>query len=162
MAWGLLSFWRSILAGRSLDSISSVINLCDVNTKTIFLSHEATFKDQAVTLKGILGGTAKEPTQIYLSSDWESLEAGVPWFEPLIKAIKESAAFITIIPRPGSSFNNLWINFEIGLAMGCGKKPKVFVFGGVEWSQLEYPLKGIHLIDTGDTNRLNWRGIEVL
>jgi len=124
-----------------------------VKTKTIFLSHEATFKDQAVTLKGILGGTGKEPAEIYLSSDWESLEAGAPWFEPLIKAIKESAAFITIIPRPGSSFKNLWVNFEIGLAIGCGKKPKVFVFGGVEWSQLEYPLRGIHLIDTGDTNR---------
>ena len=138
---------------------------CDVKTKTIFLSHEAKFKEQAVALKGILEGTAKEPPKIFLSSDWESLEAGEPWFEPLIKAIKESAAFITIIPRPAapagdqhpgiqcSSFRNLWINFEIGLATGCGKKPKVFVFGGVDWSQLEYPLKGIHLIDTGDTNR---------
>lgn len=124
-----------------------------MKTKTIFLSHEAKFKEQAVALKGILEGTAKEPTKIYLSSDWESLAAGAPWFEPLIDAIKKSAAFITIIPQPGSSFQNLWINFEVGLAMGCGRQPKIFIFGGVNWSLLEYPLRGIQLIDTGDTNR---------
>jgi len=120
--------------------------------KTVFLSHEAKFKREAVALKGILEKTAKD-TKIYLSSDWESLEAGVPWFEPLIEAIKKSNAFIAIIPKPESSFQNLWINFEVGLAIGSGKNPKIFVFGGVDWSKLEYPLRGIQLIDTGDTNR---------
>ncbi|PYL00612.1 MAG: hypothetical protein DME19_04495 [Verrucomicrobia bacterium] len=120
------------------------------------LSKVKTIKSEAVALKTILEPAARD-TKIYLSSDWESLEAGAPWFEPLIEAIKRSTAFFTIIPdrasSPGSSFRNLWINFEVGLAIGSGKKPKVFVFGEVNWSLLEYPLKGIHLIDTGDTNR---------
>jgi len=65
-----------------------------VKTKTIFLSHEAKFKEQAVGLKGILEGTAKEPTKIYLSSDWESLEAGEAWFEALIRALPALGAAI--------------------------------------------------------------------
>src|SRR4029453_2320981 len=48
---------------------------------------------------------------------------------------------------------NPWIHFEVGYVMALERKPKIFIFGSVNWQQIPFPLKAVHLIDTGDTNR---------
>lgn len=72
--------------------------------------------------------------------------------QDIISALQEFDEIIVLITRK-EAFDNLWINFEIGAAIGRGKKPKIFVWGGVGFSDMKFPMKGFHVIGTGDTNR---------
>jgi len=118
-----------------------------------FISHESFSIKEAVKLKGLLQAINDEHA-IFLTSDWDSLEAGNLWMSDIITALQEMDEMIVLITRK-ETFKNLWINFEIGAAIGRKKKPKVLVFGGISLSDMEYPMKGIHVISTGDTNRLH-------
>jgi len=116
-----------------------------------FISHESFSIKEAVKLKELLEVINNEHT-LFLTSDWNSLQAGNLWMSDIITALQEMDEMIVIITRK-ETFRNLWINFEIGAAIGRGKKPKVLVFGGINLNDMEYPMKGIHVISTGDTNR---------
>src|SRR5258705_2748199 len=116
-----------------------------------FISHESFSIKEAVKLKELLQGINNEH-KIFLTSDWDSLQAGNLWMSDIIIALQEMDEMIVIISRK-ETFKNLWVNFEIGAAIGRGKKPKVLVFGGISLNDMEYPMKGIHVISTGDTNR---------
>jgi len=65
----------------------------------------------------------------------------------------QSCSELIVLIVSGHDFCKLWINYEIGFARGRGLKPKIFVFGGINFSKARYPIVGIHWIDTGDTNR---------
>ena len=124
--------------------------------RKIFISHESAAKREAINLKELLSRTAQGASmqaEFFLTSDWYSLESGAPWFSPLVEQLREAAGLITIITRP-EAFRNLWISFEIGVTYGSKKFPKIFVFGGVSWTDIPYPIAGLQLTDTGDTNRL--------
>jgi len=50
-----------------------------------------------------------------------------------------------------------WINYEVGYVRGRGLVPKIFAFHQVDPPQdFAYPLVGLQILRTGDTNR--WRG----
>ena len=117
----------------------------------VFVSHEAAAKADAVRLQELLLAVNPSST-VFLSSDWTSLAAGEPWFEPIIKTVRSCKAFLAIITRP-EAFKNLWINMEVGIAYGSRKTPKIFVYGGVPFEAAAFPLCGFHMIGTGDTNR---------
>jgi hypothetical protein len=119
--------------------------------KKVFLSHESIAKRDAVALKELLH-RANPEIEVFLTSDWYSLESGAPWFDPLVQQLRTCDQLITIITRP-EAFRNLWISFEIGAACGSGKRPKIFVYGGISWEGIPHPIAGLQLIDTGDTNR---------
>jgi hypothetical protein len=119
--------------------------------RKIFISHESVSKREAVSLKELLEKAAND-VAIFLTSDWYSLESGAPWFDPLVTELRQCNEVVAIITRP-QAFQNLWINFEIGVAFGSGKFPKILVFGGVLPAQVPHPIGGLQLIDTGDTNR---------
>jgi len=126
--------------------------------RKIFISHESVAKREAVKLKELLSQTAlsnSQEAEFFLTSDWYSLESGAPWFSPLVEQLREADGVITIITR-SETFHNLWISFEIGVAYGSKKFPKIFVFGGVPWNDIPHPIGGLQLTDTGDTNR--WIG----
>ena len=126
--------------------------------RKIFISHESVAKREAIKLKELLSQTVlsnSQEAEFYLTSDWYSLESGAPWFNPLIEQLRDADGVITIITR-SEAFRNLWISFEIGVAYGSRKYPKIFVFGGVPWDDIPHPLGGLQLSDTGDKNR--WIG----
>ena len=115
-------------------------------------------KREAIKLKELLSQTVlsnSQEAEFFLTLDWYSLESGAPWFIPLIEQLRDADGVITIITR-SEAFRNLWISFEIGVAYGSRKYPKIFVFGGVPWDDIPHPLGGIQLSDTGDKNR--WIG----
>ena len=116
-----------------------------------FISHEAFAIKEAVELKGLLNSLNQEH-EIFLTSDWDSLEAGNIWMADIFKSLQECDELIVLITRK-EAFENLWINFEIGAAIGREKKPKILICGGIDFSEMKYPIKGIHCIGTGDTNR---------
>ncbi len=119
--------------------------------KKLFLSHESAAKPEAVALKELIARTAPN-LEVFLTSDWDSLESGAPWFQPLVDELRNCDYLVTIITRP-EAFRNLWISFEIGTAFGSKKLPKILVYGGVPWESIPHPMGGLQLIDTGDTNR---------
>jgi hypothetical protein len=124
---------------------------------TIFISHCSDAKPEAIRFKELLreasGQKPETELKLFLSSDWDSLRSGRPWFEPLIEEVRLSQETFVLITHE-RHFTNLWINFEVGMALGRKDgSPKIFVFGGIPWDKLAYPLRGLHLIDTGDSNR---------
>jgi hypothetical protein len=125
--------------------------------RTIFISHCSDAKREAIRFKELLwkasGEKPETELRLFLSSDWDSLKSGRPWFEPLIEEVQSSQDTFVLITDE-RHFTNPWINFEVGMALG--KKdgsPKIFVFGGIPWDNLTYPLRGLHLIATGDSSR---------
>ena len=80
------------------------------------------------------------------------MEIGKPWFEPLVEKLKTSEILVVLITNK-SAYDNLWVNFEIGVSFGANKSPIIFVFGGVGFIEMKYPIRGLQVLDTGDTNR---------
>jgi hypothetical protein len=116
-----------------------------------FISHEAHSIREAVELKELLQ-KINPNNELFLTSDWSSLSAGNIWMSDIFNSLQKCDEFITLITRK-EAFKNLWINFEIGAAIGREKKPKILIWGGIDLSEMLYPIKGIHCISTGDTNR---------
>lgn len=72
----------------------------------------------------------------------------------IIKAL-QGMTHLVVLVTTAEALKNLWINFEVGAAIGRGLKPKVFVFGGIDISQSAVPpLSGLQLTSTGNTNRV--------
>jgi|GEM_PF-5937740 len=118
-----------------------------------FISHESYAKTEAVHLRELLLSINSEHA-LFLTSDWESLGSGNVWMGDIFAALQNCDELIVLITRT-EAFSNLWINFEIGAAIGRGKKPRILISGGIDLADMKYPIKGIHCISTGDTNRWN-------
>lgn len=116
-----------------------------------FISHESYSVKEAVKLKELLLNLNNEH-EIFLTSDWDSLASGNIWMADIFTSLQKCDELIVLITRK-EAFDNLWINFEIGAAIGREKKPKILICGGIDLSEMKYPMKGIHCIGTGDTNR---------
>lgn len=118
---------------------------------TIFVSHSSEGKALAVEFKGILTRGAAD-LRVFLSSDWDSIEAGTIWLQEIEGALATHTHFIALITCPKDS-ELPWICYEIGYARGRCLLPKIFVFGGIEPKEIAYPIAGIQFVGTWDTNR---------
>lgn len=116
-----------------------------------FVSHEALAIDKATKFRKLLKEINQEH-ELFITSDWHSLTAGGVWIADILNCLRTFDEMIVLITRK-EAFENLWLNFEIGAAIGRDKKPKIFVWGGISMSDMKFPMKGIHCISTGDTNR---------
>lgn len=116
-----------------------------------FISHESFAKVQAIHLREEL--TKLNPEHlIFLTSDWESIQSGGVWMADIIDALQKCDEIIVLITRK-DAFDNLWISFEVGAAIGRKIKPIIVVSSGVHLNDMKFPLKGLHCIEMGDTNR---------
>ena len=95
-------------------------------------------------LLSLAAKNAGKDIEVFLTSDWYSLESGAPWFSPLVQKLREADGLATLITR-AEAFGNLWISFEIGVAYGSNKFPKIFVFGAVAWNNIPHPIAGLQL-----------------
>lgn len=117
----------------------------------VFVSHVARSARLAVRFKELFQGAAPH-AQVFLSSDWESIRSGTIWLEEIERALNECEYLIVLITKNEDSIKP-WINYEVGFARGRHLLPKIIVFSGIPTESFEYPLKGIHLLFHGDTNR---------
>ena len=117
----------------------------------IFVSHAASSARYAVKFKELIKRCSTD-VEVFLSSDWESIPSGSIWLEQIEKALSNCDHFIVLIVERTDA-TRLWINYEVGFARGRQMLPKIIVFSGIPPSTFEYPLKGIHLLFHGDTNR---------
>lgn len=119
--------------------------------KIYFISHEATSVSKAFRFKEILR-SCNSDIEIFLTSDSESLNSGELWCSEIFNNLRRCDELIVLITNE-SSFENLWINFEIGVAIGRNLKPRIFIFGNVPLHRMRAPIKEIHCIGAWDTNR---------
>jgi|JI7StandDraft_1071085.scaffolds.fasta_scaffold66824_1 hypothetical protein len=116
-----------------------------------FVSHEASSVKKAYRFKEILN-SCDPSIEIFLTSDSDSLNSGELWCSEIFDNLRKCEELIVLITNE-RAFENLWINFEIGAAVGRNLKPKIFIFGGVSLNRMRAPIKEIHCIGAWDTNR---------
>jgi hypothetical protein len=118
---------------------------------TIFISHRSEARATAIQFKELLMRGSSD-LEVFLSSDWESIPAGSNWLQEIERALTTHTHFVALITQDADS-RLPWICYEVGYARGRGLLPKIFVFGGIEPRNLSFPIAGIHLVGTWDTNR---------
>jgi len=127
---------------------------------SVFVSHLSSSTKEAVEFKEILL-TLNGEQDVFLTSDWSSLESGSLWLEGIFNALQGMDHLVVLITGP-EALNNPWLQFEVGAAIGRGLRPKIFVFGGIDLSKhVMLPLSGIQMILTGNTNRW-WNDLKEL
>jgi hypothetical protein len=117
----------------------------------IFVSHSASSARHAVRFKELIQSCSNDAT-VFLSSDWESIPSGSIWLQQIEAALSDCDHLFVLIVE-ASDATRLWINYEVGFARGRKLLPKIIVFSGIPPATFEYPLRGIHLLFQGDTNR---------
>ena len=80
----------------------------------IFVSHVSEESFLAETLKSHLSKDFLGLVDIFVSSDLESIAAGVNWLASLEQALRESSILLVLCSR--ASLNRSWVNFEVGAA----------------------------------------------
>lgn len=100
--------------------------------------------------KGILTRGVTD-LRVFLSSDWDSIEAGRIWLQEIENALATHTHFVALITCAKDA-TLPWV-YEVGFARGRCILPKIFVWGGVEPKDIAYPLAGIEFVGTWDTNR---------
>ncbi len=83
---------------------------------TIFIAHSSDAKAVAVKFKGILTSGAPD-LEVFLSSDWDSIEAGSIWLQEIERALATHTHFIALITCPKDSALP-WICYEVGFTRG--------------------------------------------
>jgi hypothetical protein len=117
----------------------------------IFVSHSASSVRHAVRFKELIKNGSKDAA-VFLSSDWESIPSGSIWLQQIEDALSK-CDYLFVLIIEASDATSLWINYEVGFARGRKLLPKIIVFSGIPPATFEYPLRGIHLLFHGDTNR---------
>jgi hypothetical protein len=118
---------------------------------TIFLSHRSDDRATAIAFKELLIRDSSD-LEVFLSSDWDSISAGTNWLQEIELALSTHTHFVALITKKTDSMLP-WICYEVGYARGRGLLPKIFVFSGIVPGELAFPIAGIHLVGTWDTNR---------
>jgi hypothetical protein len=118
---------------------------------TVFVSHGAEATVAAVEFRRLLLDGSRD-LQVFLSSDWNSIQSGTIWLLEIERALATHTHFVALITEE-SDATLPWICYEVGYARGRGLSPKLFVFSGVDPKKIAFPIAGIHFVGTWDTNR---------
>lgn len=117
----------------------------------MFVSHSSKAKAAAVEFKELaLDGSSD--LKVFLSSDWDSIPSGTLWLEEIERALATHTHLVALITQAADA-SLPWMCYEVGYSRGRGLLPKIFVFGGFDSKGVTFPIAGIHLVETGDTNR---------
>lgn len=120
--------------------------------RKLSVSHISEDAAVAAWLKKTLRGDFLEMFDVFVSSDTESIEAGLPWFDTVREEIASSHALITrcsaeSLPRP-------WVNFEFGAAWMVDKPNIPVCHNGLTLADLPVPLSLYQAITLDDPDGL--------
>jgi TIR domain len=123
----------------------------DCGADSVFISHSSLAIKRAVRFKELmLRGSSN--VDVFLSSDWDSIRSGAIWVEEIEKALSCCKHFVALLTGVEDA-RSPWINYEIGYARGKGILPLIFLFDSIKPEDVPYPVRMLHLICPGDTNR---------
>jgi hypothetical protein len=84
----------------------------------IFVSHSSRAVPCAIRFKELIRKGIPD-TEVFLSSDWESIESGENWLESIECALRECDCFIALITEIKDA-TLLWVNYEVGFVRVTG------------------------------------------
>ena len=118
---------------------------------SVFISHSSRAIKRAVRFKELMQ-QGSSGVDIFLSSDWDSIRSGAIWVEEIERALSCCKHFVALLTSAEDACSP-WINYEIGFARGREILPRIFLFDSITPVEVPYPLRMLHLICPGDTNR---------
>jgi hypothetical protein len=119
--------------------------------QSVFISHSSRAIKRAVRFKELMQQGSSN-VSIFLSSDWDSIRSGAIWVEEIEKALSCCSHFVALLTSEEDA-HSPWINYEIGFARGRDILPRIFLFDSITPAEVPYPVRMLHLICPGDTNR---------
>jgi hypothetical protein len=126
----------------------------------VFVSHDSKRKPEAIRFQRLIihhtvapAKFAKQIPYVFLSSDAHSIPSGESWFHCIRENLQKCKNFCALIVER-TDFDGRWIPFEVGIALGREIAAPVFVFGQIELEWALAPLSELHLVGTGDTDRI--------
>jgi TIR domain len=121
----------------------------------IFVSHKASDADVARELQRALDTEFLGHPRFFNSSDHESVQPGIAWFDSIVDALRECAVLLVILSP--AALASAWVNFEAGAAWIKGALVIPCCIGQVRKSSLPAPyghLQGVDLDDPDDLDQL--------
>lgn len=126
----------------------------EVNKPTIFFSHSSKDKDLVLAIKNKVDGVTGGTTEIFMSSDGQSIPFGTNWVHRIEEGLKQ--AKIMFVFMTDNSLSSGWIHFETGFAYSKGIK--VIPIGiGVDIGSLSAPmnlLQGFNIVSEDGLNNI--------
>lgn len=124
----------------------------------VFISHTSNESALAEALKGAISSDFLGFTDVFVSSDLESILVGDPWLDSVADALAK--AHLLLVMCSEHSVTRPWINFEAGAAWGKKIPIVPLCHSGLSLKQLPMPLaslQGISLVDPRGLKRLYLR-----
>ena len=118
--------------------------------KDIFISHSTEEAPVAIALKQLLRRIFGREIEVFVSSDFRSLESGKGRYESIIRALGESKAVVALLSQH-SEFRP-WVLFEFGLAVGSQKLVVPFTFRGLDKNDVGEPYANALVRDLHNKN----------
>lgn len=115
--------------------------------RQIFISHISSETELAQRLKARLDQDFLGMLDIFVSSDRETIQAGMRWLDEVDKALK--AADVELVLCSSESVGRPWVNFEAGAAWLRGIPVVPVCHSGLEPHELPVPLSMLEGVDVG-------------
>jgi TIR domain len=84
----------------------------------IFISHNVPESKLPIAFKKFLRSALEGDYPVFVSSDFQTIQTGKPWFAEIVTAVQTSTAVLVIVTP--ESVDQRWLNFEAGIGIGCG------------------------------------------
>ena len=113
--------------------------------RIIFLSHAQSDAEAAKLLKTWLLSAFGNNVQVFASSDWQSIEMGMNWYDTIDRALHDSALGIVLLTE--TSIKRPWVNYELGALRAGRKKTIPICVGRVTKAALPSPFSHAQACD---------------
>ncbi len=111
----------------------------------IFISHNVPEAKLAIALKEFLQVALGADYPVFVSSDYETIQGGKPWFAEIVTAVSTATA-VLVIATP-DSMDQRWLNFEAGIGIGCGIPVMPLLSRGLTKERFKPPLNQLQARD---------------
>lgn len=120
--------------------------------KVIFISHASSEASIALALKAALVKGFGSVIDVFVSSDDQSIQAGVPFAATIHTAIR-NASYGLFLLSP-ESIQRPWILIEFGAFWGIGKPAAPILHSGLTFDALASPIRDMNAIELTDAARM--------
>lgn len=111
----------------------------------IFISHATDESASALVIENTLKHAFGDTVEVFNTSNRQSLQAGDPWRDKIITALKAADA-VLVLCSP-ASVKNGWIHFEAGGAWAIGSRVVPCCIKGMKPAGLPSPLRDLQAVD---------------
>lgn len=120
-----------------------------VKKQKIFISHISDESKVAIVIKSLLVESFGDRVDVFVSSDYESIQSGEAWYQKIVDSIKSSDTLIVLLSR--QSINHPWLFFEPGVSIGAAKTIIPIVIRNLKKNDVPLPLSALHLRNIHDS-----------